>query len=607
MLFSPGCLRRSVIATSRKNHKSLCVDHLIPIIAFVVVKSGLTHWTATLTFLKEFIFNELTDISEKGADGFLVTTLEAAITYITNLSDEHNKMLSHHKTLLPPCQSKFTSKSEFMTYLFAQIKCCNEAEVLRLFKGGKDIEIFIDSGQTNGNHVSACSTSKTAENMCHPLCDCEKCSTFIEDNTISINMQNINGITAIHAASMYGIPKIINLLLALEAELTICDENNWTALHYAAARGHQSALLLLLHAGIEINAVTNEQYTALHLSCLNGHVGCVKALLYYSDHMKVFIEKNSQTKMGDTALHLAAKWGFTEVIETLVEYGVKVDYANRSGYTATDLAHNSIVTELLQNVFVIIDYTDSCEASPSSQSLSSSSVNPIEPFRGCIPDDILTEQQKRASCDKIIKAILSRDTKLAYYFLGHCDDDTPEDLFDNKTEPCHPLCICTKCNNPKSQQTDSNSNINEDMIIDLNQYNSDGLAMIHAAAKIGDATLVQYLFDRGASVNRKTKSTNQTILHLAVQSHNLQTIEFCLNHASENNLNAHDIDDNCALHLAVQSGNVKIVELILLHEPNLHKINAKGQTPMDIAKSGLMFTIVKLLDLADTGAEESSL
>ncbi len=59
---------------------------------------------------------------------------------------------------------------------------------------------------------------------------------------------------------MNGLPKMVNLLLGLEA-----DGNNWTALHYASARGHQNILLLLLHAGVDINCETDDNYTPLSI------------------------------------------------------------------------------------------------------------------------------------------------------------------------------------------------------------------------------------------------------------------------------------------------------------------------------------------------------
>lgn len=68
-----------------------------------------------------------------------------------------------------------------------------------------------------------------------------------------------------------------------------------------------ASLLFLLHAVPEINAMANSKSTALHLSSLNGHVNCVKALLFYSDHMKVHINRNAVNKAGHIVLIMASE------------------------------------------------------------------------------------------------------------------------------------------------------------------------------------------------------------------------------------------------------------------------------------------------------------
>lgn len=531
------------------------------------------------------MFNELTDISEKGADSFLVSTLEAAMTYIENIAE-----LQREKDIETAnnCerQSKFESRNDFMEYAFEQVRCGNEREILRLFKTDKTVEIFNRSSINNDeNH----NEQNSKQNTCHPLCDCPKCDTLMNDTKVNVNMQNMNGICMAHVGAMYGLPKMINLILALDADLAIVDENNWSALHYASARGHQSALLLLLHAGMDINAQTNEQYTALHLSCLNGHQGCVKALLYYSEHMRVEVDKNQTTKMGDTALHLAAKWGFTEIIDTLLEYGVRIDSPNRWGHTASDYAHSSFVEEQLQNVFIVIDHecrwpTDLAMPRP-------------PPFRGCISEEVLCEQLQRTSnTDKAITAIKNGDTKLAYYFLGI------EDVAKPAKELCHPLCSCTECRPRSPEAQNGLENFSK---IDLNTPNADGYTMMHAAAQTANIEFVRFLLDNGASVNRRTLK-DQTPLHLAVISRCVQTTDSLLTHVSENVLNAQDFAGNTPLHLAVQSGRAEMVETILRHEPILNKLNNEQQTPWDIAKASFLFNIIRLLELADNGAEETN-
>lgn len=336
---------------------------------------------------------------------------------------------------------------------------------------------------------------------------------------------------------------MVNLILALEADLGATDENNWTALHYAAARGHQNVLLLLLHAGVEINCQTNDKYTPLHLSCLNGHQGCVKALLYYADHIKVKIDKNLPSKMGDTPLHLAATWGFVEIIETLLEYGVKIDRINRLGHTASDYAHNSFVTELLQNTFVMVDDdlnnawdTESCGRK-------------LEPFRGYIDESSMNstmEMHRKTDNDKIIAAIRNGDVKLAYYFLGL-------NLQESNSTPCHPLCTCDICSERDEMKDLNENNFKNNATIDVNGCNSDGVTLLHAAALIGDMCLIQYLLSQGASVNTKTLK-NETVLHFAVKSKSSAVVELILSKVSEQTLNSTDDDGNLALHLTDDSG-----------------------------------------------------
>lgn len=406
----------------------------------------------------------------------------------------------------------------------------HEQEVLRLLTSEHGVEI-----------VKA-TTATSSSSLCHPLCDCDNCAIIIEEKP-NVNTPNCNGITPLHVAAMNGLPKMVNLIVALEADLTAADENNWTALHYAAARGHQNVLLLLLHAGVEINCQTNDKYTPLHLSCLNGHQGCVKALLYYSDHIKVKIDKNFPNKMGDTPLHLASTWGFVEIIETLLEYGVKIDRINRLGHTASDYAHNSFISELLQNTFVMVD-----EDPNSTWDGDESSGRKLEPFRGYI-DGTTMEMHRKTDNDKIIAAIRNGDVKLAYYFLGINLNAA------NTATPCHPLCTCDTCLERDAMKDLNENNCKNDVPINVNGSNSDGVTLLHSAALIGDMNLIQYLLSQGASVDAKTLK-NETVLHFAVKSKSSAVVELILSKIGDKTLNSTDGDGNLALHLADDSGHV---------------------------------------------------
>lgn len=147
------------------------------------------------------------------------------------------------------------------------------------------------------------------------------------------------------------------MLINLHADVDEVDDSKWTALHFAASRGHQNVLFLLLHGQASINAKTIDSQTALHLASKFGHGGCVKALLYFAEHVRVSINIDAQDHLGNTSLHYAAQWGFFDILDSLLEYKAQVDVMNRLKVTAKDLAHNSQITEALESAALQLEET----------------------------------------------------------------------------------------------------------------------------------------------------------------------------------------------------------------------------------------------------------
>lgn len=558
------------------------------------------------------MFTEITDDFEKGADSFLVTTLEAAIHYISSLNIACNMLNGKQSTdtddnepsndVHNENRRQFGSKEDFVNYLFDRIKSEDEIEIIKLLKTDRDIEIRIDpSSDSEDETVSSDSGNETGADS--RICSGSSCNSLCTLSTCRLNIQNSHGIGAIHITAMYGLAKMLNVLLALEVNAQITDENNYTALHYAAARGHQNTLLLLLHAGADINAVTNDKFTPLHLCSLNGHENCVKALLYYSDHMRIRVDRNAQNRMGDTPLHLAAKWGFTEIVETLLEYGVKTDICNRLGHTAHDYAHNSHILSLLQNVFVIIDHPEVVNTTAVDTEQSSSIVGQ-EMFRGCL-DNSNGSITLKTSNDKIIAAIRNNDTKLASYFLGLDIAD------ESQATSCHPLCTCEKCAHINRMHAHQNRTQDDGSSMlrytgDINETCSiNGMTPLHAAVQATNLELIEHCFKLGATVCVASATTKQTALHYAILSKCHKTIELVLNHIRDDtdDINQQDVEGNTALHLAVRVGQTRLVECLFAHEPKLDLVNAEGHTALDIAKATLKLNIVQLLE-GSAGSDE---
>lgn len=68
---------------------------------------------------------------------------------------------------------------------------------------------------------------------------------------------------------------------------------------------------------------------------------CVKALVYYDAqmcHLDLLNEK------GDTALHMAARWGYEGIIQVLLENGASTDVINKNKDSPLQCALNSKVS-----------------------------------------------------------------------------------------------------------------------------------------------------------------------------------------------------------------------------------------------------------------------
>lgn len=75
-----GCLKRAARFISQ-GESTVSSDDFLPVLIFLVVKSGLANWHAQLAFLKHFRYSA-NSIHEADEAGFLITSLEAAVEHV---------------------------------------------------------------------------------------------------------------------------------------------------------------------------------------------------------------------------------------------------------------------------------------------------------------------------------------------------------------------------------------------------------------------------------------------------------------------------------------------------------------------------------------------
>uniref|UniRef100_A0AAG5CZ34 Uncharacterized protein n=1 Tax=Anopheles atroparvus TaxID=41427 RepID=A0AAG5CZ34_ANOAO len=443
----------------------------------------------------------------------------------------------------------------------------------------------------------------------------------------SIDDQNQQGQAAIHLAAILGNAKLLTLILSLQPNVNAVDAKNWTALHYAAANGHQNLLLLLLHAGININSTSNDLHTSLHLACLNGHSGCVKALLYFSEHMRIYVDVNAATELGHTPLHYAAKWGFLDIVETLLEYTARVEVVNKLGATPLRYSHNVRITKLLVDAL----HDQRRIAAGRGQHLgprSSPMLRPVgdELLGGRYADDLLSEdaREKRTieemkRIEKALEAIAAQDTKLACVYLGI---DTGKDNRRSPRAPpshpdldatgdklCHPLCTCNRCVRKSSEfynllrkpfgssaKPPEPSKAQATLRLNLNAVNGEGYTALHVAAMHGNVEMVRVLLDEHVNPTIRLKS-GATALHLATRERRLRIVRMLLARCSPAEIvDLKDSRGDTPLHYAVEQNNLQLVQMLLEARADRSIRNLQGKRPIDIAKNNLYFNVVNLLE-----------
>jgi ankyrin repeat protein len=203
-----------------------------------------------------------------------------------------------------------------------------------------------------------------------------KTATFLLTSGANANTTNSYGIAAIHAAVMRRRPwrelplinsllsrqydhneslwesmllKTVSTLLEFGADIHLgsrtsriheCDASCWksidcdhqcqTALHFASSNGIPAIVSRLLDAGADPNMPNAQGYTALYCALVQGHKDVALCILQRSnDILNPIVNTREQT----TALHVACRFSFTEMVNTLLIRGVDANVIDIHGRT----------------------------------------------------------------------------------------------------------------------------------------------------------------------------------------------------------------------------------------------------------------------------------
>ncbi|XP_026856782.2 ankyrin repeat domain-containing protein 27 isoform X1 [Electrophorus electricus] len=623
------CLRKVALTIMQSrgravNFKAICADDLLSVILYLLVKTEIPNWMANLNYIKNFHFCN----SAKDELSYCLTSFEAAVEYINQGNLSPGSMgsgeLSDKLFLRQKMNLLSQSSSAPIDCLFEHIANGNDLEVQRLLSEGE--------------------SENDRSRMCHPLCSCDSCDLRLsgrlnDPSIVTPYSRDDRGYTPLHVAAICGQSLLIDLLVSKGAAVNATDYHSLTPLHLSCQKGYQSVTLLLLHYKATTDAQDNYGNTPLHLACMYGHEDCVKALVHYD---LPACRLDVQNDKGDTALHVASRWGYEGIMEVLLENSASTLLHNKAGQSPLHCALNAKVLSLLErahnNSSKKGSSTESPGHSPQPSEYSSRRSSVSSSFsRLSVEARLESEHAHDKEVEKMLRAVADGDVEMVRYLLEWLDEDLEADEkaeMPEKTELCHPLCQCPRCEPMQkrfsAQQPDC---------LGVNSSSVDGFTPLHVAALHGHTALLALLIHHGANINSRN-GQSATPLHLACQNSHVQVvtsllqcnaklnkrdqfgntplIQACLKGHEETvalllpsgaSVNLANNQGNTALHEAVRGGHQTLVELLLQAGALTHLRNKRQRTPLDCAQetASKNTAILKILQKASSPTHEADL
>ncbi|XP_021373839.1 ankyrin repeat domain-containing protein 27-like isoform X2 [Mizuhopecten yessoensis] len=591
-----SCLKRVVTNLSKPLSQNngetndpliMSTDDFLPILILLVVKSEIPNWTANLMYMKYFHFSKT---SEDDEYAFYLTTVEAALQHIRSgcLKEEAIKAYRITESEFPDQKTvvgrQLSGGTSIVDKFFQYVQYGDETAVTQMLRRPRD------------------SQDQVSLKLCHPLCSCDKCAKLTAQHRTDVNLvtaytRDDRGYTALHIASLNGQAHLIDLLIKNGALVNASDYLSYTPLHLACQKGHQNIILLLVHFNADCTQTDGEGNTPLHLCVDSGHEDCVKAMVFL-EQAKTKLDINAQNVRGDTAIHLAAKWGYENIVSILLENDAQPSLRNRKKQTPFNIAQSSKVQELLKMAASMpkLEVSRSKSKSMSEYAIVTKKDVALEAPPPPTPITHIVaslDQVENRQLEKLYNSINDGDLPMVKFHLGWSDLEEDEDFEASpmsSVELCHPLCQCDKCRPiQKSVFCMSSSGRNG---ININTRDASGYTPLLRAVLCGNLEFVQLFLQRGANVNCQTIK-HITPLHLACFLGENKIAKILVKNGAQTDVR--DQAGDTPVHICCGKGNIALLDLLVENSADVNLTNLRGNTPLHLAAVNEKLNVVKRL------------
>ena len=452
----------------------------------------------------------------------------------------------------------------------------------------------------------SCHSSSTTFNPGHAACIIDDVQ-MLQLGFLFTYQVNEFGNTPLHTACEWGSDNTVKYLI-IEKKYDVNAYNIFgeTPLHLACRHKRTEIVKLLLkNSCVLINKVSEFKESPLHLACL--HEESLIANLILSDTRFDHSDIDVPDIYGDTPLMNACRKGNGIVVKCLIDKGCNPAYANEYSmetpiHVACRMQRLDILQVLVQNTgsdtkfdhrnkfgetpicvaldnhfTVAVDLLVSKKLCDPSLSLRTCSSVPFHPAGQPTGNTAL-----HLACER-------QDIELVQLLIDH----SPVDVVNNfGNTPIHVACYVKEPNMVACLLKKCSGNLDCHM-------NDDNNTFLHVATQSGDLQTVKLLLKHCSATCQN--SNGNTPIHIACSINQYSIVE-CLLDSKESadpilnkNLDCHrNNDNNTFLHVAAQSGDLQTVKLLLKHCSATCQ-NSNGDTPIHIACSINQYSIVECL------------
>lgn len=201
--------------------------------------------------------------------------------------------------------------------------------------------------------------------------------------------QDVDGYAPLHLSVIGGHPRTTEVLLGAETWKGLQDRKAGIHKHrskssevlaLAAKEDFVIIVKLLVAAGVDLDYQDDQGETALHVAARFGHVECARALLNGSDNQKANTEL-TEIAFGWTPLFTACVEDQFGIVELLISAGANLERLDASGWTAKEhaaLRGHMDIAKVLAEVTVLPLNSDSDSSAPASLSTTPSAMTFFE-------------------------------------------------------------------------------------------------------------------------------------------------------------------------------------------------------------------------------------